>query len=113
MRIALLLARQLPIAPVSLLRCYLHWPSWPGLVDDGGADALYASPPRVCGGVNAIGLIAITSVTCCPCSCTITRPSGSPVATGPLIAGGTSYTSLTDCASAFGITTLRSLAATG
>src|ERR1700735_5824011 len=104
MRIALLLARKLAIAPVSLLRCYLHWPSWPGLVDDdGGADALYASPPSVCGAVNAIGLIAITSVLACPCSCTITRPSGSPVETGPLTATGTSYTSLTDAPSAFAL----------
>src|SRR5271170_4430822 len=114
MRIALLLARKLPIAPVSLLRCYLHWPSWPGLVDDdGGAAALYASPPSVCGAVNAIGLIAITSVAACPSSCAIARPSGSPVVTDPSTDAGTSYTTLTAEASAFGTTSLRSLAATG
>src|SRR5208282_2227306 len=112
MRIAFLLSRKFAIAPISLLRGYLHWFSWFGLYG-GGADALYASPGPVCGAANAIGLIAITSVIACPWSCTSTRPSVSPDVTGPLIAGGTSYTSVTAEASAFGTTTLRSLAATG
>src|SRR5208282_2145673 len=112
MRIALFLARKFAIAPVALPGSYLHWFSWFGLYG-GGADALYASPPSVCGGVNAIGLIAITSVAACPSSCAITRPSGSPVVTGPSTAGATSYTSLTPAASAFGTTSLSSLDATG
>src|ERR1700685_1588591 len=40
MRIALFLARQFAVAPVSLLRGYLHWFSWFGLVG-GGDDPLY------------------------------------------------------------------------
>src|ERR1019366_1279728 len=112
MRIALLLARKFAIAPISLLRSYLHWFSWFGL-SDGGADALYPTPGPVCGAANAIGLIAITSVIACPWFCTITRPSVSPEVTGALIIGGTSYTSLTAEASALGTTTLRSLAAIG
>src|SRR5208282_1451445 len=112
MRIAFFLPRKFAIAPISLPRGYLHWFSWFGLYD-GGADALYASPPSNCGGVNAIGLIAITSVITSPWSCTITRPSGSPAVTGPSIVGGKSYTSLTAEASSLGTTTLRSPAATG
>src|SRR5579863_9304202 len=100
MRIALFLAGQFAVAAGSLFRGYLHWFSWFGLFD-GGAAALYGSPPRVCGAVNAIGLIATTSVAACPSSCAITRPSGSPVVTGPLTAAGTSYTTFTDEASPF------------
>ena len=103
MRIAPLLARELALAPIALLRSYLHCLSWFEL-NCGCCDALYASPGPVCsdGGAIVIGHIAITSVITCPLSCTTTRPTGSPFTTGPSIIGGTSYTTCTVATSAFG-----------